>query len=462
VSRLPIRARLTLAFAAAMAAVLTATGAFVYLRLGRSLDEALNQGLSARADDVAALARQAEAGLREGGGRLVGGEESFAQVIDERGAVIDATPQVPARLLSDGELARARRGTVLVDRSGDGDLTDPVRLLATPVRAQDQELVIVVGTALDDRNDALGSLRTQLFLGGPIALLLASLAGYALSAAALRPVESMRRRAEAISAAQAGSRLPVPRARDEVSRLGETLNAMLARLEEALARERRFVSDASHELRTPLALLRTELELALRRPRSADELERAVRSAAEESERLAQLAEDLLVIARSDQGELPLRASRVSVREVLAAVAERYVSRAREAGREIAVDAGPGVTLVADELRLAQALGNLVENALRYGTGTIGLVALERDGSVELHVTDEGPGFPPAFLPRAFERFSRADEARGRGGAGLGLAIVEVIARAHGGTAGAGNRSGHGADVWLALPKARAAPARSL
>jgi two-component system OmpR family sensor kinase len=454
---LPIRVRLTLAFAVAMAVVLAAMGSFLYLRLGRSLDQTLNGGLTARADDVAALVRQADTGLGEGGGRLVGGEESFAQVLDERGAIVDATPQVAGRaLLSGPEVDRARRAAAFFDKEDVQGLPEPVRLLAVPVTAQDRRLVVLVGTALDDRNDALSSLRTQLYLGGPIALLLASLAGYALSAAALRPVESMRRQAEAISAVQAGRRLPVPTARDEVSRLGETLNDMLGRLEEALARERRFVGDASHELRTPLALLRTELELALRRTRSAGELEQAVRSAAEESDRLAQLAEDLLVLARSDQGELPVRRSAVPVPELLAAVAERYRLRAREAGREIGVDSPPGLAVAGDELRLGQALGNLVENALRHGGGAVGLAALERDGAVELHVTDEGPGFPAAFLPRAFERFSRADEARARGGTGLGLAIVEVIARAHGGRVEAANGPEHGADVFLSLPRAEA------
>ena len=141
-------------------------------------------------------------------------------------------------------------------------------------------------------------------IGGPVALLLASLAGYVLAGAALRPIEAMRRRAQEISTASLDERLPVPAARDEVARLGETLNAMLARIEDGLARERRFVADASHELRTPLALLKTELELALRRARSPEELQAAIESAAGETDRLARMADDLLLLARSDQGQL--------------------------------------------------------------------------------------------------------------------------------------------------------------
>lgn len=437
-----------------MAAVLAGMAVFLYLRLGHALDGTLNQGLLARADDVTALVGQADSGLVEAGGRrLVEESEGFAQVIDEAGNVLDATPRVRARpLLSPAELAEARRRTILLDRGPLPGLDQASRLLATPVRGQDQRLVVVVGASLEDRQDALEGLRTQLVIGGPVALLLASLAGYALAAAALRPVESMRRRAAEISAARTGQRLPVPRTDDELARLGETLNEMLARLEDGIARERRFVSDASHELRTPLALLKTELELALRRTRSAEELEGALRSAAEETDRLAQLAEDLLVIARADQGRLPIRREMVRAGDLLAGVTRRFEARAKALGRDVVCDAPADLSVDGDELRLGQALGNLVDNALRHGSGTVDLAARERDGRVELHVTDDGPGFPPAFLASAFERFSRADEARTRGGTGLGLAIVDVIARAHGGEARAANRPRGGADVWLILP----------
>jgi signal transduction histidine kinase len=277
--------------------------------------------------------------------------------------------------------------------------------------------------------------------------MLASLLGYAIASGALRPVEAMRAEAAAITDAEPGRRLPVPSGRDEVARLGETLNEMLVRLEGALARERGFVSDASHELRTPLARLRGELELALRRPRSAEELEDAIRSAAAETERLAELAEDLLVLARSDQAALALRREALSASELARAVAERHSSVQVESG------AADGAQVAGDRTRLEQALGNLVENALEHGAEPVRLAVEERNGRVDLHVLDHGPGFPPEFLPKAFERFTRANEARTGGGAGLGLAIVAAIARAHGGAAHAANRPGGGADVWLSLPK---------
>ncbi len=314
--------------------------------------------------------------------------------------------------------------------------------------------VLVAARSLEPRNETLDHLLQELALAGPLALLLAALAGYGLAAAALRPVEAMRVRAQAISGSTPGARLPQPAARDEISRLAETLNEMLDRLQAAVEHERRFVSDASHELRTPLALLRTELEVALRHPRTREALEDALRSASEETERLTRLAEDLLLIARSDAGELPVRRERVPAAEVLDVVVQRFQQLAARRGRTLDRVDPDGIVLDADPVRLEQALGNLVDNALSYGTGSIRLSATPAGRFVELHVEDDGPGFPHDFLPGAFERFSRSDDSRSGAGSGLGLSIVDLIAAAHGGHAGARNRPEGGADVWLAVGRA--------
>jgi HAMP domain-containing protein len=328
-----------LAFALAMAGVLAATGVFLYLRLGASLDSTIDQGLEARAVDVAALVEQADQGLREAG-NVRGVDDGFAQVVGPRGEIIDGTPGLTdRRLLTDGQLARARRRETFA--AGEID-EEQVRLLALPVVAQEQRLVVIVGTSLEPRSDALSELVGQLLLGGPIALLLASLGGYLLAAAALRPVERMGERAVTISAASPGRRLPVPPATDEISRLGGRLNDMLARLEAALERERTLVSNASHELRTPLALLKTEIELALDEPDSAPVLAAALRSVGEETDRLAQLADDLLLLASIDAGKLPLRRTSVPIAELLDTIATRFRRRGGGGGggREVA---GPAV-----------------------------------------------------------------------------------------------------------------------
>lgn len=424
-SRLPIRVRLTLAFALAMAIVLAATGAFLYLRLGTSLNEGINESLEARLAEVSSLVRN-DSALTE-----IRSEETFARVLD---------PAEPASLLSPAELQRVEAGRVFrVEHDSAPGVAGRARLLATRVDGR----IVVAGASLEDRDEALRELLAQLLIGGPAALLLASLLGYGLARAALRPVESIRAEAAAISGEQPTRRLPVPRARDEIGRLATTLNGMLERLERSRARERRFVADASHELRTPLALLKAELELARREGRSPDELAGAVSSAADEVDRLIRLAEDLLVLARLDEDGLPVHAEPLDLGELLAAVAR---------GRPITITAPDGVTLEADRLRLEQALGNMVENALMHGGGSVELAATVDDGRVRFSVRDKGPGFPPELLEHAFERFSRAGEPRSRGHAGLGLAIVDSVAKAHGGRAGAANRPQGGAEVWIELP----------
>jgi heavy metal sensor kinase len=451
-SRLPIRLRLTLAFALAMAVVLAATGTFLYFRLGSSLDETLDETLQARAAELEPLVAD-NPSLLQGGAP---GDEAFAQVLDDEGRVVDATPQIGDQPLVTGD-TRSAAGAFTTERTDVPGVEGRVRLLVTPLADGG---ILVVGASLEERDEALRGFLTELFIIGPVALLLASLLGYGIGTAALRPVEAMRKEAEAISAVEPGRRLPVPAARDEIARLSETLNEMLGRLERALERERSFVADASHELRTPLALLKAELELALRRPRTTAELEAAVRSAAGEADRLARLAEDLLVLARSDQATLELHRDSVRVREIMERIAERFAGHTD--GRRIEVNAPGDLRLHADAARIEQALGNLVDNAVRHGDGLIRMTGARSNGFVELHVVDGGRGFPPDFVAHAFERFTRADTARTAGGAGLGLAIVAVIAEAHGGEAHAVNREGAGADVWLSLPTRprETAPAR--
>lgn len=450
---MPIRLRLTLGFAVAIALVLTATGLLVYARQAGDLRSAVDDGLYAHATSVAALVQSSDGGTVDGIGRVNSDQAGFAQILNHRGRIVQNTVGVDLRrvpLLTQSQLARVRHTAVFVDsRIGD----DNVRVLARPATTSDGiHLVVVVGAFLDSSQVALSGLRRELLIGGSLALGLACLVGYALAAAALRPVERMRERAAAISATEPGQRLPLPARRDEITRLGQTLNEMLGRLEEGIEREREFVADASHELRTPLALLKTEIELALSHPsRPPAELQSALRSAGEETDRLIQLAEDLLLLAGIEKGRLSIRREPLQLDDLFATTALRFTRRGHDAGRRIITEPTP-VILDADRVRLEQAIGNLVENALRYGAGTIRLFTLAHERHVELHVTDEGKGFPEDFIEHAFERFRRADEARSRGATGLGLAIVTAVAQAHGGDAHAANLAVGGADTWLSLP----------
>jgi signal transduction histidine kinase len=450
VSRLPIRARLTAAFALAMVVVLAAAGLFVYLRLEADLDESVTAGLGNRAAAVAA-SEQASAGAAGED------EEGFAQLVATDGEVHDSAGGAGSRAaLTPSELRSAAGGEeVLVQRRVPG-IEGTAAVLARSVGGGE---VVIVGQSLDDRDETLAGLVTSFAVGGPIAVLLASLLGYVLAATGLRPVEAMRRRAAEVSLERDGERLPLPAARDEIWRLGETLNAMLDRLRNSYERERRFVADASHELRTPVAVIKTELEGALRAGGHDAPVREALAAAVEECDHLAQLAEDLLVLARSGEGRLPVRPTTLVAGEVLEAVRERFADRARARGRGIRVENAGRLRLEADELRLRQALSNLVDNALRYGDGDVVLRSRAVDGAAELDVGDSGPGFPPDLDERAFERFTRGDSARTRGGTGLGLAIVRAIAEAHGGTANIVPDE-PGATVRISLPASHVEPDR--
>src|SRR5438445_1723273 len=433
-----------------MALVLAGAGWLVYAHVASDLKGSLDQQLRSRAQDVSALVRR-NGSLQSTGVARVAHGESFAALLAPNGTVVDATnPIGRASLLTPADLARARTHTVFADRRSVPGLKEKAPMLALPVQRGQRSLVLVVGASKENNAETLQSVLNAFLIGGPLALILASLAGYGLAGAALRPIEAMRRRAAAISASSLDDRLPVPPTQDEVSRLGETLNEMLTRIADGLARERRFVADASHELRTPLALLKTELELALRRARSREELEAVIRAAAEDTERLSRIADDLLLLARAEQGRVPLRREPVDVSDVLETVAERFRPRAELEGRSVSVDPGDPLVVSADRLLLEQALGNMVDNAFHHGGGEVTLSAERRNGSAELHVLDRGNGFPAGFLHQAFEPFSRAQKADGDG-SGLGLAIVQTIADAHDGTARAANAERGGADVWITL-----------
>jgi two-component system OmpR family sensor kinase len=464
-SRLPIRMRLTAAFALAMVLVLAAAGLFVYLRLRDDLGETVTSTLETRA---AAVARTGEAAA----GSAEDAEEGFAVLLARDGSVVDDSAGPPELPLAPAERARAAAGgQVLVEQRVPG-IDGKTRVLARPAGpAVGRREVIVVGQSLDDRDETLASLVASFAVGGPLAVVLASLLGYGLAATGLRPVEAMRGRAREVSLGHRDDRLPLPATRDEIRRLGETLNEMLDRLHRSFERERRFVADASHELRTPVAVIKAELESALRAGAGDPEGRAALLAAVEECDHLAQLAEDLLVVARTGDGELPVRREPLDPRDLLERVRGRFADRARERGRVIRVEvhgeragahdgragAHDGSLVYADELRMRQALGNLVDNALRHGEGEIVLRSRPTPQGVELDVSDEGTGFAPDIAGRAFERFARGDGARTRGGTGLGLSIVRAIAEAHGGGTRLMPGPGTTVRVWLPDP----APAQS-
>ncbi|HUA47714.1 MAG TPA: ATP-binding protein [Solirubrobacteraceae bacterium] len=443
VRRIPFRVRLTSGFAAVMILLFGGLALLLHARFEAGLDQAIDRALRTHAGDLQTLVRGERQlpTLPESGG-------AFAQVVDpSSGRVLAGTPDAERSLLTRPELRRAgtASGFDLINRG------DHARLLAGPADTR-SPAVLVVGDSLAQRNSALTTLSELLYIGGPMLLILTCLTGYGLAAWALAPVKKMSERADHIYGEPSGERLPVPEANDELHRLGETLNRMLSRIEDALARERAFMADAGHELRTPLAILKLELEFALTADSTREELQARLRSVAEEVDRLTKLAQDLLVIARAEQGRLPFAKRPIELQPLLNRLATRFATATNAGGRTVRLGSTTELVVELDPARLEQALVNMISNALRHGDGDVVLVADEVRGWVEIHVLDDGPGLAPDLVPRVFERFARADRAGSDRGAGLGLSIVEVIAKLHGGRAHVRNRPGGGADVWLELP----------
>ena len=402
----------------------------------------MTAGLAARAAAVlAARLGGGGRGRRRGGGLRAAAEHRTA-------ACSTAPAASAARSSAAAELRRAAAGEeVLVEREVPG-IEGTARVLA---RRRRRLAVVVVGQSLDDRDETLGNLVASFADRRPDRRRRSRRCSATRSrAAGLRPVEAMRRRAQDVSLSRGDERLPLPAAHDEIRRLGETLNEMLDRLRRSFERERRFVADASHELRTPVAVIKAELEGALRAGGHDPQVREALVAALEECDHLAQLAEDLLVVARTSEGELPVRPERLELRELLERVARALRRprrrarphdlgrRRRRAGRATPTSCGCARrSATSSTTRCATAGRDRAARRVAHGA------------ACELEVSDQGDGFAPDFAERAFERFARGDLARTRDGTGLGLSIVRAIAEAHGGRAEIVPGAGATVRLWL-------------
>lgn len=444
IRRWPIRIRLTVAFTVMMALALAAVGAVTVAHTRSSLDSAITESLINRLVDLRPAAVAVDPILPGST------EDTGEQVLDQSGQLLAATPELAGTpVVSASELAAAGRGQLIVDHATAGNMFGPVRIAATAVPGG---RIVVVAATLADRDAAVGDLTRELAVGFPLVLLAAALGAYLLAVAALRPVEHMRARAAGISNANPQARLPVPPADDEISRLATTFNELLTRLHEALDRERQFVADAGHELRTPLSLLTTELELALRRPRSNTELTAALRSALDEVERLSRLARAMLA-ATADQPRRPdAPQPTVELAPALDTVVTRY--RATDTGADVTLDRPhEGLRVRTDPDDLDRMMTNLLDNATEHGRPPITIRAYPRDAAtVTIEVRDHGDGIDPDFLPHAFDRFTRADTSRTTNGSGLGLAIVTTLADRNHATVTAANHPGGGAILTINVP----------
>jgi hypothetical protein len=459
---MPVRVRLALLFAIGSALVIAAGGAVFVHELSGGLTGSLVTALRTRADTVVQnLGGTTGPNVQDPGGTGTlarsgqpSPSDSLTQVIGPKGTLLDSFGPGTARpLLTSAELARAQRAEVVVQRTPPGGGTAEL-LLATPA-VDTRRTVVVVGMSLTTVEQARARVETALLIGGPVAVGLAGLGAWLLARAALAPVERLRRQAAEISGQGAGTLLSVPRTRDELAALARTLNDMLGRLHRALGRQRGFLAVAGHELRTPLAVLSGEVELALRPGRSRADLAAALREVGVETGRLVKLAEDLLTLAGADEGSPLVRPRRCDLASVVAAAVATWTDPARGKGVQLELAAPTRLEVWADPDRLRQAVDNVVGNALRFAPAgsAIELTLRLADGSAILEIADHGPGFPPGFLPVAFERFSRPAGRRDEHqGSGLGLAIVKTLIEAHGGRVIAENGVAGGALVRLTIP----------
>jgi signal transduction histidine kinase len=418
-----VRVRTTVVATLVVGIALVVGGLLLVRLLHSSLVDNVQTAAELRARDVAA-------GL-EGGAppptlAVAGEEKSLIQVLDRTGAVVESSDNVagePAIThLAAGD-ARTIERLPISDH-------DPYRVVAR--QTTDHQFTVLVAQSLGPADSSTALVGRVLFAGIPILLVLVAGTTWIVAGRALRPVERIRAQVAAISAQELDRRVPEPVGEDEIARLARTMNAMLDRLERSQDRQRRFVSDASHELRSPIATIHHQLEVALAHPDrvTVDDLANELLP---EDRRMAHVVEDLLLLARADEDILRVGRRPVDVDDLLLAEAGRLRQRGKVSVDTTTISAG---RVLGDRAQLARLVRNLVDNAERHAASTVTLGLETSSNTVRVIVADDGAGVPAAERERIFERFTRLDDARARdsGGAGLGLAIVAEVARAHGGS----------------------------
>jgi len=463
-----IRFRLTLWYALSLAVVLLASGLFWYYYLSRSLLGHVDERLLNVAQDVVGYLDQGPPGGNDQVDCLAlenfvrrHSWAGFVQIQDDNGSMLCSSGNLTGVPLpiSKSALLLFRQGrdsyeTVHIDAPA-----LELRLLTYPGRREGQApQLIQVAESLDPVRHSLDDLRLLLLTFSPLALLALSFGGWFLASRALAPVSRITSAAQNINARNLSEQLPVNKNGDEITRLAETFNAMLARLEEAFRKTRQFSADASHELRTPLTILKGETEVALRWAKTPEEFHDILISNLEEIDRMGRMIEDLLTLAKSDAGELPPDLHRFSLSDTLQHLYLQTKVLGEANGVEIVLN--PEVTeeihLVGDELRLRQVFLNLIANAVKYtpAGGRIEIILNVEGDEAVVSVKDTGIGIAAEHLASIFDRFYRIDKARNRkdGGSGLGLAIAKSVVEAHEGKIEVTSAPGAGSTFQVRLP----------
>lgn len=440
-----LSARLIVASIAAVLLAVLVFGVGARIIVSSQMRSSLDESLRRRAIDVARLSVSAPAVLTAPGAleSPVSGRQLSVEVLDRNQAIVARSLALGAKLLPRGpELTAALRGSSgFADAELDGE---PIRVFAAPIADVGGPAaggVVLVASSTADIEDTLRRLSLLLLLCGAIAVVAGGLAAAFLTRRSVRPLRELSSSATTIEhTGDASRRLAEPATPAEIGELARALNGMLAALERSRERERRFLADASHELRTPLTSLIGNVDF-LSRHGAGEELIADLRK---DAERLRRLVDDLLVLERETGAAAPEQPVRL----------EQIVAEAGAGKPNVVIRIEGSATVIGEPGALARSLENLLENAAVHGppAGEIEISMKVVDGRVEVAVRDEGPGFPPGAEEVAFERFWRAEEAAGRSGSGIGLAIVKATAERHGGEVRAS-----GSTVRIMLPIAPAA-----
>lgn len=472
-----IRLRLTLWYTGVLTLILVVFSAAVYLGLGQSLFLTLDTHLKR---EVAQLIgglkfsgeddHEEEGDDHEGSARRTRGgleltywpeEGVLWRILDPQGGLLVDSGRLDGVPIDPGIAALDH---TQFDYSTLGDGT-PIKLYNVPFIIEGQGAgVVQVAESYRHIQDVQRQLVLLFAIGVPFTVLAASAGGWFLAASALNPIDRITRAAQQISADDLHQRLNLKVPNDEVGRLAITFDQMLARLEDAFERQKRFIADASHEMRTPLTILKGDVEVALNRPRTAAEYRETLEMINQTADRMAALVEELFLLARADSDQYPLRLQPLDLSQMLTDLVDKLQARANNKNVELSLNTPPNLPLVADRDKLTRLFINLVDNAIKYSHAgaSVRVTAAVRADYACVTVIDTGPGIPAEHLPHLFERFYRVDKARSRQGstgdddgtgAGLGLSIVQWLVEAHGGRIEVDSQTGRGTTftVWLPL-----------
>jgi len=452
-----VRTRLTLWYAGVLALSLIAFAFLVYYAAASIFYERQDESLRSTAQTVASAYAEEleEAHSVSKAGQIVLAElvfpNRYVQVTDTSGTPIASSKNISLSLPSSA-LEEARRNSVSLVTVND------FRIAVVPLGRERELGYAAVAEPLSVIEIGLKRLRQDFFAGVPIVLLFASVGGYFLARKSLRPIESMNRQTQRISAERLSSRLDVSNPRDELGSLALTINDLLCRLENSFKLQQQFIADASHELRTPLAVLRGETEVALTKSRTVDEYQQSLSLIAEEAQRLSHVVENLFILARQPiDAPAPIFKEPVSLNDAVSDCARAARVLASQKGVRLVTEIGTNsIVINGDDELIKRMILNLLDNAVKYTpeNGEISVGLTRRNGSAEIIVSDTGIGIPPSAQPHVFDRFYRVDKARSRalGGAGLGLSIVAWIVKAHGGSIAINSSPGVGSKFTVKLP----------